>query len=263
MNTLKKITEATSNIRYNLVIAGVFLAFFLFSSPSSGNAQGNVLFFGTVKAQDKTMQGRFEVTTENGAITSIVYAPYGISPVPFQNVALQKNQLTFIWQIDDQTYRCLLVQHTADSYSGNCDSDNRSPIQLTIRGFSEQDAILQGDSLHATMKDVEILNRALSLLNNGSNWSRLDNRICDAVSYPYKWSLFCALHQASIDIDGEYRHLRPAIQATRQAINEYTSGKQYAHLLQDFNNEAQSFDPIAKTLIRAKEIIIEKIKLRQ
>jgi hypothetical protein len=49
----------------------------------------------------------------------------------------------------------------------------------------------------------------------------------------------------------------------RQAINEFTSGKKYAHLLQDYNNEAESFASIAKALTRAKEIIAEKIKLQQ
>jgi hypothetical protein len=71
------------------------------------------------------------------------------------------------------------------------------------------------------------------------------------------------LHQASIDVDTEYRHLRPAIQATRQAINESTSGKQYAHLLQDFNKEALSFAAIAGVLNRAKEIITEKMQGRK
>ena len=75
--------------------------------------------------------------------------------------------------------------------------------------------------------------------------------------------MFCALHQASIDVDSEYRHLRPANQAVRQAIDEITSGKKYAHLLQDYNNEAQSFDSIAMVLNHAKEIITEKIKLHQ
>ncbi|HVG14423.1 MAG TPA: hypothetical protein VM935_05660, partial [Chitinophagaceae bacterium] len=74
-----------------------------------------------------------------------------------------------------------------------------------------------------------------------------------------KWSLFCALHQASIDVDVEYRHLRPAIQATRQAIEEATAGRKFAHLLQDFNKEAESFTSIAGVLNRAKAIIKEKM----
>jgi hypothetical protein len=68
------------------------------------------------------------------------------------------------------------------------------------------------------------------------------------------------LHQASIDVDSEYRHLRPAIHAAREAINEAAKGKQFAHMLQDFNKETQSFEVIASVLNRAKEIITARMK---
>jgi hypothetical protein len=241
-------------------IAGLFFVFLL-SKASNAIAQ-QTLWFGTVKMQDKIIQGRFEVFS-NSVIRTIVYAPYGISPTTFTEVKQQKNQLTFRWKVNQLSYLCLLVKQDSTAYKGTCTCDGEQPIQLIIRQFTKDDAIMQGDSLHASMKDIAVLDRALSLLNNGSNWKRFDNRICDNSSYPYKWSLFCVLHQASIDVDSEYRHLRPANQAVRQAIDEITSGKKYAHLLQDYNNEAQSFDSIAKVLNRAKEIIAEKIKLHQ
>jgi hypothetical protein len=247
-------------MKKNIVVAGLFLIFFLSKTINAGAQQ--TLWFGTVKMQDKIIQGRFEVISDS-VIKTIVYAPYGISPTTFTEVKQQKNQLTFVWKINHLSYHCLLVKQDSTAYKGNCTCDSEQPIQLIIRQFSEEDAFLQGDSLHATTKDIQILDRALSLLNNGSNWNPFDNRVCDNSSYPYKWSLFCALHQASIDIDAEYGHLRPSNQAVRQAINEITSGKKYAHLLQDYNNEAQSFDSIAKVLNRAKEIISEKIKLHQ
>jgi hypothetical protein len=50
------------------------------------------------------------------------------------------------------------------------------------------------------------------------------------------------------------------MQAARQAIEEATSGKKYAHLLQDFNNESKSFDSIANILIRAREVLESKMK---
>ncbi len=216
------------------------------------------LWFGTITVQDKIIQGRFEVTGDS-IIKSVVLAPYGISPTIFKDVKQQKNSLSFGWEIDQSIYRCVLEKGKASAYKGACTCEGKQPVQLIIRKFSEEDAYLQGDSLHASTKDIEILDRALNLLNNGSNWNRLDNRVCNIDAYPYKWSLFCALHQASIDVDAEYRHLRPAMQATRQAIDEITAGKKYAHMLQDYNNEAQSFDVITKALNRAKAIIIEKI----
>ena len=247
-------------MKKNNAIPGLIFICFLILRVNA-NAQQS-LWFGTVKMQGKIKQGRFEVFSDS-IIKTIIYAPYGIRPTVFRDVKQQKNQLTFSWQIDRLIYSCLLLKQDSSAYKGTCTCKNEQPIQLIIRKFSKEDAILQGDSLYATQKEIQILDRALSLLNNGNSWNRLDNRICDNSLYPYKWSLFCALHQASIDIDSEYRHLRPAIQAARQAIDEATSGKKYDHVLRDFNNEAKSFDSISNVLNRAKEIITEKIKLEQ
>lgn len=247
-------------MKKNNAIAGlIFIC--LLNAGAISNAQQS-LWFGIVKIQGTIKQGRFEVFSDT-VIKTIIYAPYGIRPTVFRNVKQQKNQLTFSWQIDQLIYSCLLLMQDSSAYKGTCTCKNEEPIQLIMRKFSKEDAILQGDSLHATPKEIQILDRALTLLNNGNNWNRLDNRICDNSLYPYKWSLFCALHQASIDIDSEYRHLRPAIQAARQAIDEATAGKKYDHVLRDFNNEAQSFDSITQLLNRAKEIITERIKLQQ
>ena len=247
-------------MKTTIAISRLIVVFSL-CSGSIINAQPT-LWFGTVKMQGKVIQGRFEVVGD-GAIKSIIYAPYGIGPTTFREVKEQRDELTFVWEFNHSTYRCLLLKLDSTTFKGKCTCEINEPIELTMRKFSQADAYLQGDSLHAAPKDIQILDRALSLLNDGRNWDRSDNRVCDNSTYPYKWSLFCALHQASIDIDSEYRHLRPAIQAARQAINEFTAGKKYDHLLQDFNNEAQSFDLIAKVLDRAKAIINEKIKLRQ
>jgi len=218
------------------------------------------LWFGTVKMDGKILQGRFEV---DSSTNSIIYAPYGITPVAFKEVKHQNRQLSFIWQQKEQNYSCVLIKDENSVYKGNCKSVNAPTIELVIRPFTPEDAGLQGENLPASLKDIQIVDRAFSLMNNGKNWSRSDNRVCDKSEYPYKWSLFCALHQASIDVDEEYRHLRHAMQATRQAINEATNGKQYAHTLRDFNNEAETFETIAKVLNRAKEIINMKIENRK
>ena len=247
-------------MKKNNAIAGLIFIYSLNTAVIAKSQQ--TLWFGTVKMQDKISQGRFEVFSDS-LIKSIVYAPYGISPTTFKDVKQQKNQVTFSWQIDQLTYRCLLLKQDSSAYKGTCTCEKEKPIQLIIREFTKEDAILQGDSLHAAQKDIQILERAMNLLNNGNNWNRIDNRVCDDSSYPYKWSLFCALHQASIDIDSEYRHLRPAVQAARQAIDEATSGKKYEHVLRDFNNEAKSFNSITQVLNRAKEIITDRIKLQR
>lgn len=218
-----------------------------------------MLWFGTVKMAEQTMQGRFEILKDS-LIKRIVYAPYGLRPTEFQNVREKDKELRFSWLVNNQNYSCLLLKSGSSSFAGDCTSANNPTVKLSIREFNPEDAMLQGNSLPAGQKDIQILDRALILLNYGKNWNRLDNRVCDGAAYPYKWSLFCALHQASIDVDAEYRHLRPAMQAARQAIEEASSGKKYAHLLQDYNNEVKSFDSIANVLNRAKQILEDKIK---
>jgi hypothetical protein len=97
------------------------------------------------------------------------------------------------------------------------------------------------------------------LLNQGSNWNPVDNRICDVSDYPYRWSLFCALHQASIDVDGEYRHLRPALEAVREAIKEASKGKNYAHDLRDLTMRPKASSPSPGCWTAGKDIIAAKL----
>jgi hypothetical protein len=217
-----------------------------------------LLWFGTATRDGRTAQCRLEIVKE-GDIKSIVLAPYGLTPTLFEEVKEVNQLLTFTWRKNQSIYYCRLRRINELAYEGDCSCDRESPIHLKIHDFTKEDAILQGDSLHASPTDLQILDRALELLGDGKSWSRIDNRICDSGAYPYKWSLFCALHQASMEVGSEYQHLRPAIQAARQAINELSGGKKYAHLLQDFNNEAPHFDVMKKVLERAKEIIKERI----
>ncbi len=230
---------------------------FLFLISPIVSAQ-QLLWFGTSTLDGRTTQCRFEIVKE-GNIKSIVLAPYGFTPTTFQDVKEVDHFLTFTWKKNQSIYYCRLHMVNQLTYEGDCSCNRESPIHLKIRDFTKEDAFLQGDSLHASATDLQVLDRALELLGNGKSWSRSDNRVCDSSTYPYKWSLFCALHQASIEVCSEYQHLRPAIQASRQAINELSGEKKYAHLLQDFNNEAPHFDVIKKVLERATEIIKERI----
>jgi hypothetical protein len=245
--------------RSSKIVLSLTCFIFLFCSiPNFLKAQQN-LWFGSIKVEGRSSQARFEV---DSLFHNIIYAPYGRTPIAFTSIKVTGQQLTFNWPYNHLQYHCTLLKEKGNEYKGTCSAsgDKRQSIEMTMREFSAEDADLQGNSLKASTTDLQILDRTLALLNNGSNWSHSDNRICDSSSYPYRWSLFCALHQASIDVDNEYRHLRPAIKAARQAIDEATSGKKFAHMLQDFNKEAQSFESIAGVLNRAKEIIAEKIK---
>jgi hypothetical protein len=220
----------------------------------------STLLFGTATSKGQVTQVRVE---SDSLLTHLIYAPYGLTPVPLTNVLKKEEQLSFDWQYKDRVFHCTLENEKGHTYKGKCIHITEQPIHLVLRDFTEEDARMQGNFLVADEIDMKIIDRALTLLNDGRNWNQKDNRVCDGSLYPYKWSLFCALHQASIDVDHEYRHLRPALKAVREAIDEATSGKKFAHMLRDFNNEAEDFRAIANVLHKAKAIILEKTQTQK
>src|SRR5688572_33339062 len=108
-----------------IVFAGFFLSLLIVGVIA--NAQQS-LWFGTVKTQGKINQGRFEVFIDT-VIKSIVYAPYGISPTTYKDVKQHKDQLSFTWQVDQSTYRCLLLRQDSSGYIGSCTTAQKQPIQ--------------------------------------------------------------------------------------------------------------------------------------
>jgi pimeloyl-ACP methyl ester carboxylesterase len=102
-----------------------------------------------------------------------------------------------------------------------------------------------------TNADLFILRRAGELLANESRWNRKDTRVCkpDAAT----WSLFCALHDASTYVLGEYQHRRVALQEVRFVIEEAAEkSKLGGHRLMGFNNLAEtSFADVKNVLATA------------
>lgn len=236
-------------------IASVITLLFLIIVSRDSYSQ-HALLFGTVRSDGKISQARFETANFPNSIT---YAPYGMTPVAFKNIKQDKNQIVFSWQYRNNNYRCQLIKQDSTRYKGSCISSDAKVVELTVRHFTPDDASLQGNFIKAGTADIEIIERALLLLNNGKNWDRRHDSDCDSGTYPYQWSLFCALHQASIDVKGEYRHLRPAIQAVRRAIDEASGGKKYEYSMRDYNNEAHSFAEIENILNKAKGILEDQL----
>lgn len=253
-------THATTR---NLMLACAAL---LLMSPVLGDATKVAaqpvaeLRFGVVVEDGRTTQARFETTVEKGRFVTIVYAPYGVTPTPFTSIKHSGDRLGFTWLRQALHHRCNLRQETPAVFQGACTSSGRNPVSVTIRQFTPEDAALQGNSLTATAHELAILSRARALMMDGRSWNRRDNRVCDGSGYPYKWSLFCALHQASIEVDSDYRHLRPAVRAVRQAIERRSPERKYAHMLQDFNNEAQGFAAIVDVLAAAEADLIRQLR---
>jgi hypothetical protein len=218
------------------------------------------LWFGTITERGTTTQARFEAVLEEGQFRRIVLAPYGRTPSVFKDVQHGGGRLRFSWPRGSASYRCDLRRGSTPSFSGACTAPGSEDVSVVIREFTSEDAALQGNARTAGEQDIAIARRAAHLLNDGRSWNRRDDRVCDRGGYPYRWSLFCALHQASIEVASGYEHLRPVMKAVRQAITGRHPNRRFAHTLMDFNNEAAQFQPIAEVLDEAMAILTREMR---
>ncbi|HXT18350.1 MAG TPA: hypothetical protein VN706_22150 [Gemmatimonadaceae bacterium] len=83
--------------------------------------------------------------------------------------------------------------------------------------------------------DRQILVRAMKILSSDSVWNRADDRTCPA--HATKWSIYCAVEQAEIDVAGGYHHRRPAGELVREIVDERTKSRNYHHRMMDYNND--------------------------
>jgi len=101
-----------------------------------------------------------------------------------------------------------------------------------------------------TDEDRTILARADALLASEAVWNRHDTRDCPAGET--RWSLFCALHDATIEVLGRYDHRRAALQQVRFVVDERK--RDYPHRLMGFNNDpSTTFADIKAVLHLARE----------
>jgi hypothetical protein len=106
--------------------------------------------------------------------------------------------------------------------SAQRDSD---ALQLTIAANNQ---------LSPTESDIQIIVRAKALLANEKTWNKQDDRTCPP--NPQKWSLFCALEQATQEISGSVHYRQPALQMAREVLNEVGGNRLGKHRLMDYNN---------------------------
>ncbi|WP_298755021.1 hypothetical protein [uncultured Psychroserpens sp.] len=224
-SSIKKIKSAS---HVNLVIVLILLFF-----SSNCFAQKELLWFGTYTDDNgKVHQGRYNIIKNGRALTKITLAPYGKSAMEFkiiQNDTIQRF-VEISWP-DKPNRIATLIQYTDGYYAGNFE-DGTKILPIVIKAFNFQDAQLQGNWFKPSKIEVKIIENTIKLLDSKNNWNKNDNRVCESSS---SYSLFCALYESSITIDGEYRHLRPAVKFVRDAIQEKYP-KKYDHVLVDFNN---------------------------
>ncbi len=238
--------------------SNVFLLFFLFFCASKIFAQKEELWFGTYTTEDgQVQQGRYKIIKNGSALIKVVLAPYGKSPMEFTIIKNDTVQRFVEISWPNMPKRiATLIQYTDGYYAGNFE-DGTKILPMVIKEFNFQDAQLQGNWFKPSEVEVNIIENAIKLLDSKKNWNKDDNRICGASG---TYSLFCALYESCIVVDGEYRHLRPAIKFVREAIQEKYP-KKYDHVLVDFNNAKEiSMKELHGILELAKENLINAIE---
>lgn len=104
--------------------------------------------------------------------------------------------------------------------------------------------------------DLKIIERADEILSDASKWSKNDDRLCEDDIEDKRFSLFCALYKASIDIAGKYEHRRSAMQVVRVVVERHEKGRVKEHRLMDWNNHPDTtFSEVKEVLSEAGEVV--------
>lgn len=87
--------------------------------------------------------------------------------------------------------------------------------------------------------DVKIVKKARQILDSPEKWNRADNRECPARAT--KFSLYCALEKATLEVTGDFAHRGAAMQEARFVIDEdLAPGNDYHHRLMNYNNDPRT-----------------------
>lgn len=210
----------------------VLLCVFSFSLFFHSAGQSEELWFGTYTSEEgKVLQGRYKIIQKGRALAKIILEPYGKAPMELkilENDTIQRF-VKVSWP-GNPAQIGTLIQYSDGYYAGNFEQSTKV-LPMVIKKFNFQDAQLQGNWFEPSQVEVDIIDQAMNFLSTSESWSKINNRICDSNE---SYSLFCALYQSSLEVDGAYRHLRPAVRFVREAIKEKYP-KKYDHVLVDFN----------------------------
>jgi hypothetical protein len=109
--------------------------------------------------------------------------------------------------------------------------------------------------------DLKIIQKADSILSDSSKWNKQDDRECTDDIATGKYSLFCALYKASVDVMGVYDHRRAALQVVRFTVEKYNNGSIKLHRLMDWNNSPNTtFAELKMVLKEAMDSVREQLK---
>lgn len=116
--------------------------------------------------------------------------------------------------------------------------------------------ILSNSQLPPTMDDIRIIQRASALLSDAKVWNKNDDRNCPP--NPQKWSVFCALMQATEEVAGGVHYRQPALQIVREVVSEVGGTRVKTHRLMEYNNHPDTTLDDIRVMLRLAQSRLEQ-----
>lgn len=187
---------------------------------------------------------------DDGTQLRVRLAPYGRTALelPVQRFDRDQGLLELGWEGEPQR-SCVLRRQNEQLFLGNC-LDSDAVLPMAIRVADRRDKEWMGSFFAVSKTDVEILEKALRIFREQGPRNLSGDRNCDDDIATARFSVFCALFKASLDVAGVYRHRRPAMRVVREALQKRYPGE-YAHRLRDINNTATIPDAVFVEVLEA------------
>ncbi len=204
------------------------------------------------KMSGQVEMGRFYFV-DNGDQLQVSLVPYGMPAVELPVTRYDRNEglLVLGWQGRPERM-CRLIRQNEELFLASCVEKFRV-LPIAIRLANEFDDEWMGKQFLVSDVDLKIIDRAIADTEFSGARNLGGDRNCLDDIGSRRFSVFCALYAASIDVDGVYRHRRPAMQAARASLKREFPGD-YAHTLRDINNtESISDAELEKSLVEARK----------
>ncbi len=216
--------------------------------------------FGRLSQGNQNYDLRFFASWDSGELFSLSYAPLGFKPVFVDGLRQDSSGYLFRFQpaAKPMSFR-LNCEEAPAGRVYHLTSVDDSLLSITLKPPGSDRYTRFGAENRPSVEDLRILDRAEQLMAGGRSWCKECDQYCNSISYPFRWSLFCALHQASMEMQNEYLNQRPVMQAIRLAIAQQHPGKEWDDALNEFNLIASDYSAVKAIIAEAREMLMLRI----
>ena len=194
---------------------------------------------------------------DNGSELKIKLAPFGKTHIDLPVIEFERNKGIIKLGWDGKPNReCKLIKQSDSLFLGNCIEKN-SVMPMVIRIANENDKEWMGVYFSVSDTDISILQKAKEIILSKDSRNLKADRNCDDDIETENFSFYCSLYYAAIEVDGVYRHRRPAMQAVRKELVERYPGN-YVHRIRDINNNPEISN---KELLEVLDVVIRELAL--